>query len=112
MTNNQHAARLLEMAEARRKAARQHSDTESALLDSGLTDLAQKYAAMAAIANADAAALLAGAEALEAVEAYRRYDAFGSDNSAWVGPEAMNSAETSKRLWAEFRAALARLEGL
>jgi hypothetical protein len=57
------------------------------------------------------AALLAGAEALEAVEAYRRYDAFGRDNSAWVGPEAKNSAETSKRLWAEFRAALARLEG-
>jgi hypothetical protein len=57
------------------------------------------------------AALLAGAEALEAVEAWRRYDAFGHDNAAWIGPEAKKSAETSKRMWAEFRAALARLEG-
>jgi hypothetical protein len=59
----------------------------------------------------DAAALLAGAEALEAVEAWRQYDAFGHDNAAWIGPEAKKSAETSKRLWAELRAALARLEG-
>jgi hypothetical protein len=56
--------------------------------------------------------LLAGAEALEAVEAWRRYDAFGHDNAAWIGPEAKKSAETSKRLWAEFRAALARLARL
>jgi hypothetical protein len=84
MPNNQHAARLRQIA-----ADLLGMDSDSA----------------------DAPALLAGAEALEAVEAYRQYDAFGRDNSAWIGPQAKNSAETSKRLWAEFRAALARLEG-
>ena len=58
----------------------------------------------------DMAAMRKRIAELEAVEAWRRYDAFGHDNAAWIGPEAKKSAETSKMLWAEFRAALARLE--
>ncbi len=106
---NDHAERLRKMAAGRLQSARDEEQLNAGLnLHSGAM-IATKQSI--AHYRAQAAALLAGAEALEAVEAYRRYDAFGRDNSAWVGPEAKNSAETSKRLWAEFRAALARLEG-
>ena len=95
--NNDHAARLREMAQEQLDMAK----TLTPMYSSGLI----------ATCRADAAALLAGAEALEAVEAYQQYDAFGRDNAAWIGPQAKKSAATSKRLWAQFRAALARLEG-
>ena len=95
--NNDHAARLRELAQQELDMAK----TFTRMYSSGLIESCR----------ADAAALLAGAEALEAVEAWRRYDAFGHDNAAWIGPEAKKSAETSKMLWAEFRAALARLVG-
>jgi len=108
MPNNQHAARLREMAERRSMESAAYQQRWVAL---GYHTKNAEFVATVGRDESEIAALLAGAEALDAVEAYRRYDAFGRDNSAWVGPEAKNSAETSKGLWAEFRAALARLEG-
>ncbi len=95
MANNEHAARLRELAQQEVDMAK----TFSPMYSSGLI----------ATCRADAAALLAGAEALEKVDHMRRFfEALSADGS----PVLMGFAyQVDRILDAEDTAALARLEG-
>ena len=111
-----HAARLRAIAEPLRKRAQDYASASAASDNAGSVGIARLEAAAGAQAAMDAAALLAGAEAVEAVEVAKaalrvsKAELWG----AFMRAQKRNDEYLAEKMSAAFEqatAALARLEG-